>query len=99
MPLIDLSALPQLERLIDTLLVCANHLNRIATAMESFVEIPAMPPSEPSKLTPDKIASYGSALLDADTEDDLRERLRKQGFSEEDIDKLALEAMFSEDDG
>ena len=82
MALIDLSAIPQLEKLIQEAAGIRFALERIATCLEHALAIPE-PPAYPEKpLGPEAVGAYATSIdaLEGTDADELRERLRAAGL-------------------
>lgn len=71
-------------------------MERIAKALESFVEVPAQEPAEkPRKIGVKDIGTYGGMN---ETEESITDRLKRAGASDIDIEKAVMQQMFGKDD-
>lgn len=96
MSLFDAILQPQVERGVNEATRIADALERIALCLETLTTIPAQPPSKP--VTEAALGMYGTALTEANSPDDLRERLHAAGLSDHEVEEQVVKMMFGDED-
>lgn len=95
MAILDALLQPHAERAVNELTQIREALERIALCLETITSIPAMPERKP--VTEAALGQYGTALTEAVSPDDLRERLKDAGMSDTEIEEQLVKLLFEED--
>jgi hypothetical protein len=100
MALIELSGFESVRDLAEELRSCRTALESIARSLILLTEIPAAPPIE-KPIGLENIGSYAQALMETEgeTADDLRDRLRKAGLSDTQIESQIIEFLIGNEGG
>jgi hypothetical protein len=94
MPLFDLSAIPQLERLCDEMTQIRLNTFRIAVALERLIAIPEQPPIKRAGL--EALGTYGEQEQ-PESPEEMRERLTAMGMTDLDVERLIVDRIFGKE--